>query len=279
MLFGAALTTGRFIPKRTPIKHQFRLCLNPGNIGVNLDQRGLLDAAVKYGYRAISPQPSHLMKMSQEERQHLVDDMKSKDITFGSANLPIDFRNDEKTFAEGLRSLPETCEILRSVGGTRLNTWIMPTHDHFTYMDNFKKHRDRLKAAGNIVGHYGIRLGLEYVGPKTLMARSKFSFIRTMAETKELLAAMGEDNIGFVLDSFHWYCCDESKADILTLDKNDIVTGVIPIAEFVRGLAEIGYDGPVRSEPFNQAIRDMEDEAAIKKNFDLMTEAINLAND
>ena len=302
---GGLMASGSLLAKSPAVKHKFRLCLNPGNIGVSLDQRGLLDAAIKYGYRAISPQPNNLKEMSPDERAKLVEDMKSHDITFGSTNLPVDFRNDDKAFQESIKTLPELCEILREVGGTRLNTWVMPTHQHFTYMENFKKHRDRLKTAGNIAGHYGIRVGLEYVGPKKTMARAQYSFVRTMAEMKELIAAMGEPNIGFVLDSFHWYCCNETKTDILTLDKSDVVTvdlndaregftrdtqvdgkremplatGVIPIADFVRGLAEIGYDGPVRSEPFNQAIRDMEDDAAIQKNFDLMTEAMNLAND
>ncbi|NND33318.1 MAG: sugar phosphate isomerase/epimerase, partial [Saprospiraceae bacterium] len=243
-------------------------------------------------------------KMSDDARAGLLGKMKENNISWGSTNLPVDFRNDEEKFREGMSILADTASILASVGGTRMNTWVMPTHSLYTYRENFQLHRKRLKEAANIIGHYGIRLGLEYVGPKTLMARSKYSFIRTMAEMKELIEATGESNIGFVLDSFHWYCAGESKTDILTLDKEDIVTvdlndartgfevdeqtdgkrelplatGVIPIKDFVEGLVQIGYDGPVRAEPFNQPLRDMDDEEAVRVTFEAMKKAIDLSN-
>lgn len=284
-------------------KNKFRICLNPGNIGASFDQATLLDMAIKYGYKAITPSPKELAEMASEQQEELLAKMKAHDIIWGSTNLPIDFRNDEKKYREDMATLADTAEVLSGAGGTRMNTWVMPTHALYTYNENFKLHRNRLGEAANIIGHYGIRLGLEYVGPKTLMARSKYSFVRTMAEMKELIAATGESNIGFVLDTFHWYCAEESKSDILTLDKEDVVTvdlndarsgfevstqtdgkrelplatGVIPIKDFVEGLAQIGYDGPVRAEPFNQPLRDMDDEEAVKVTYEAMKKAIDLA--
>ena len=301
MVLATTATAGSFaFANRPPIK--FKMSLNPGNIGASFDQATLLDMAIKYGFEAITPFTGELEKMDAMAKEKLLEKMKVNNIMWGSTNLPIDFRNDETKYREDMTTLATTAATLASVGGTRMNTWIMPTHALYTYNENFKLHRNRLKEAANIIGHYGIRLGLEYVGPKTLMARSKYSFIRTMAETKELIAAMGESNIGFVLDTFHWYCAGESKTDILTLDKEDIVTvdlndartgfevdeqtdgkrelplatGVIPIKEFMEGILQIGYDGPVRAEPFNQPLRDMEDEAAVKATYDAMKKAFDL---
>jgi sugar phosphate isomerase/epimerase len=258
--------------------------------------------AIKYGYQAISPFPKELAEMANEQKEELLAKMKAHDIIWGSTNLPIDFRNDEKKYREDMGMLADTAAVLSGAGGTRMNTWVMPTHALYTYNENFKLHRNRLKEAANIIGHYGIRLGLEYVGPKTLMARSKYSFVRTMAEMKELIADTGESNIGFVLDSFHWYCAEETKSDILTLDKEDVVivdlndarsgfevatqtdgkrelplaTGVIPIKDFIEGLVQIGYDGPVRAEPFNEPLRDMDDEEAVRVTYEAMKKAIDL---
>lgn len=294
--------TGSLAFKTTAAKAQFKMCLNSGNIGASFDQATLLEMAIKYGYQAISPFPGELEKMDSMAKEKLLEKMKTNHITWGSTNLPIDFRNDEKKFREDMATLVATAETLASVGGTRMNTWIMPTHALYTYNENFKLHRNRLKEAANIIGHYGIRLGLEYVGPKTLMARSKYSFIRTMAEAKELMTEIDESNVGFVLDTFHWYTAGENKSDILTLDKEDIVTvdlndartgfevdeqtdgkrelplatGVIPIKDFMEGLAQISYDGPVRAEPFNQPLRDMDDEAAVKATYDAMKKAFDL---
>jgi predicted xylose isomerase-like sugar epimerase len=43
-------------------------------------------------------------------------------------------------------------------------------------------------------------------------------------------------------------------------------------------LVEIGYDGPIRAEPFNQALRDMDDIAALKATADAMKKAFNLVD-
>jgi sugar phosphate isomerase/epimerase len=134
-----------------------------------------------------------------------------------------------------------------------------------------------------VLGDHGFRFGLEYVGPKTSWSSQKFPFVHTMVEMKELLAAMGRDNVGFVLDSWHWYTAGETVDDLLTLKDCDIVavdlndapagiavdkqmdlsrelpcaTGVIDVAGFLNALNKIGYDGPVRAEPFNKPLYQM----------------------
>ena len=124
-----------------------------------------------------------------------------------------------------------------------------------------------------------------------------------MAKTKELIAEIGQDNVGFVLDAWHWYNARETEADLLSLENRDVVacdlndapagipidqqrdgvrelpcaTGVIDLKVFLGALLKIGYDGPVRAEPFNKALRDMPNEdamaataAAMKKAFALV---------
>ena len=112
-----------------------------------------------------------------------------------------------------------------------------------------------------------------------------------MAETKELLAEVGASNVGFVLDSWHWWTSGDTAADIRTLKGQDVIavdlndapsgvaledqkdnqrelpltTGVIPIKEFIAALVDIGYDGPARAEPFNTALNALDDAAACAK--------------
>lgn len=300
----ATAGTGPAALRNMGMKPKFRICLNPGNIGASFDQETLLNMAIKYGYQAINPNVKALAVMSDAERESYLEKMKNNDITWGSAGLPVDFRNDEKKYRDDIVGLATAAETLASVGVTRMNTWIMPSNELYTYNENFKLHRNRLREAANIIGHYGIRLGLEYVGPKTLLTRSKYSFIRTMAEGKELIAAMGEPNVGFVLDSFHWYCAGDTTTDLLTLENKDVVvvdlndarsglsvdeqidgqrelpmaTGVIPMADFMQALKQIDYDGPIRAEPFNQPLRDMDDEQAVKVTYDAMKKAYDLAH-
>jgi len=74
-----------------------------------------------------------------------------------------------------------------------------------------------------VLGDHGVRLGLEYVGPKTSWSASRFPFIHTMAEMKDLIAEINRDNVGFLLDSWHWYTARETEADLLTLKAADVV--------------------------------------------------------
>ncbi|MEM6697507.1 MAG: sugar phosphate isomerase/epimerase family protein, partial [Bacteroidota bacterium] len=267
-----------------------------------VNQLELLEYADRFGFEAITVNLEEIVKMDKAERSAFIGQMREKGISWGSTNLPIEFRKDEMTFNKDLANLPAQAAALEAVGGTRMNTWIMPTHDTLTYLENFKQHQKRLKAAANILGHYGIRLGLEYVGPKTLMTRDKFAFVRTMKEGKELISAIDEANVGLVLDSFHWFCAGETMADLLTLDRKDIVTvdlndarkgfsaseqidgkrelpmatGVVNLKDFLQALVAIGYDGPVRAEPFNSVLNDMDNEAAVKTTKTAMEKAFGL---
>lgn len=283
---------------------KFKLCLNPGNIGVKASQEELLNMAIEYQYEAIMPMPGSLATMSDMELRDFRKKMKKQQISWGSTNLPVEFRQDEARFKEDLAKLPEAVKALERAGGTRMNTWIMNGNNDLTYLSNLKQHSERLGACAKILNDHGIRLGLEYVSPKTLMTRFKYPFVRSMAEARELIAAMGQPNVGLVLDSFHWYCAGDTKEDILALDKSDIVTcdlndaregltpdtqvdgsrelpmatGVIDLKPFLEALVEIGYDGPVRSEPFNKPLNELDNEAALKANYAAMRKAFNLVD-
>ncbi|MFY0655012.1 MAG: sugar phosphate isomerase/epimerase [Cyclobacteriaceae bacterium] len=286
------------------MQRKFTLCLNPGNIGVKADQNQVLDMAIKYGYEAITPMVDQLAKFSDDELKAFNKKRKKNKIEWGSAGLPVQFRNDEERFQKDLSNLSIMAKALQAAGGTRMNTWIMPTHPSLSYTANMKQHAERLKQCAKVLAQYDIKLGLEYVGPKTLMARSRYPFIRTMGECLELISNIGETNVGLVLDSFHWYCAEDGAEDILNLKPSQIVTvdlndarsdlsrddqidgtrelpaatGVIDVKTFLQSLIDIGYDGPVRTEPFNQSIRDMEDQKALQFNMESLQKALGLLN-
>ncbi len=292
-----------FLSCTSATKRLFKMSLNPGAIGVRLNQMDLLDAASEYGFESIVAFPKELAKMNTADRSGFVNKMKAKKITWGSAGLPLDFRKSKEVFETGLKELPNLSKALQEAGVSRMNTWIMPTNDTLTYRENFKQHTERLGAVAKVIADYGINLGLEYVGPKTLMSRDRYSFIRSMKEVKELITAIQSPNVKIQLDSFHWHCAEETVEDLLSLDKSDIVTvdlndatagrteaeqidnqrqlpgdsGIVDLKVFLNALVQIGYDGPVRAEPFNKKLNEMENDAALaatykamKKSFDLV---------
>lgn len=278
--------------------------LSCGRIGVKADQKQAIDYAAKYGFEAVVPQASYLKRLSDSQLADLKSKMQSKNLVFSAAGLPVDFRKDESTFKQGLETLPAFALALQRAGVPRTGTWLMPTHAEQTYRMNFQRHVRRLKAISQILSDHGLRFGLEYVGPKTLWASQKYPFIHSLPETKELIAEINVKGVGLILDSWHWYTSHETKDDLLTLTNTDIVavdlndaprgrkvdeqidqqrelpmaTGVIDLSTFLNTLNLLGYDGPVRAEPFNAILRKMPPEKAVAATATAMKKAFALIN-
>ncbi len=281
---------------------KFTLSLNPFAIGVRTDQKTLVEMAHRHGYEAIIAIPRELAEMPDDELRLLLADMQAKGLVWGSAGLPVQFRQDEERFRSDLGKLPQLASALQKAGVSRVGTWIMPAHDDLTYIANLRLHAKRLREAATVLDDHGLRLGLEYVGPQTLMTSKRFPFVHTMAETRDLIEEIGRDNVHLQLDSFHWYCAGETEEDLLSLSSEDVVlvdlndaragfpreaqidgerelpsaTGVIDLRLFLGTLVKIGYDGPIRAEPFNQKLRDMEDEAALEATYRAMRKSFDL---
>ena len=295
---GSALLAGD-----APRKRKFTMALGCGAIGVKATPREAIELAQRFGFEAVEPAPDFLARLSDDALAELQAEMKAKQLVWAAAGLPTDFRNTDAAFQESLKRLPDFARGLQRAGVTRVGTWLSPSHGSIPYEANFRRHAERLRAVAKVLADHALRLGLEYVGPKTSWSAGKFPFIHTMAQMKDLIAAIGVPNVGFMLDSWHWYTAQETRADLLSLRNADVVcchlndapagvaveqqvdnrrdlpaaTGVIDLKAFLGALVEIGYDGPIMAEPFRPDLRSLpRDEAlarvaaAMKKAFALV---------
>lgn len=297
----AAWGTGR-VWAAPQSSRKFTMDLVCGAIGVSANQRESIRLAAMGRFESVQPSPGELAGLSDAELSELLGILKESGLVWGAAGLPVEFRRDDATFAEGLRGLPKMAQALQRAGATRVGTWLSPAHDELTYLANFKQHATRLREIAKVLGDHGQRFGLEYVGPKTSWTTLRFPFVHTMVEARELIAAIDRDNVGLVLDSWHWYTAGETQADLLQLTNQDVVacdlndapaglaadeqmdlrrelpaaTGVIDVQAFLQALVQIGYDGPVRAEPFNEPLNAMDNEAAVTATADAMRKAFAL---
>ena len=264
------------IPER-----KFYTVLSVGRIGFKASFPESVSLAAKYGFEGVDPNAEYFAKLSNDELKRQLDDLKSKNLKLGAAGLPVEFRKDEDTFNEGLKKLPAVADVLQKAAVTRISTYILPFSDDLTYLQNFRQHAARLRPCAQILKDRSLRLGLEYVGPRTSWRSKRHPFVHTLSEIKELIVAIGTGNVGVQLDTYHWFNAEESQEDILTLRPEDVITvdvndapagltldqqmdlsrelpgatGIIPVKEFIDGLKKIGYDGPIHAEPFNAALR------------------------
>ncbi|MEE3259970.1 MAG: sugar phosphate isomerase/epimerase family protein [Candidatus Latescibacterota bacterium] len=260
--------------------------LGTGAIGVQVeDLADGLDLAARHGFAGYHFGIGEVAAMGAAQALELAEEQGVKLSAWG---FPLDFRGDEGAYRAGMEQLPSLAQAAAAVGVLRTATWIMPASDELSYAENFAFHVERLKPAAAVLAAQGIRFGLEYVGPKTSWASKQHSFAHTMEQMLELCQAIG-DNMGFLLDSWHWYTSHETVEDLRGLSVEQVVdvhvndapagvavdeqvdnvrdlpgaTGVIDIAAFLGALQEIGYEGPVMVEPFSQRVREMEREEAV----------------
>jgi sugar phosphate isomerase/epimerase len=298
----AGALTGRAMAAEQP-RRKFTMAFTPGSIGVKADQREAIRLAHEYGFESVEPSAHFLAGLSDDDLAALLADLKAKNLVWAAAGLPVEFRRDDDAFNRDLKQLPTLAAGLQRAGVTRVGTWISPSHDSLTYVQNFRQHAERLGKVAAVLADHNLRLGLEYVGPKTSWTRGRYPFVHSMAEMRDLIGEIRRKNVGLLLDSWHWYTAGDSEADLLALANDDVVacdlndapagiprdeqvdsrrelpvaTGVIDLKTFLGALVKIGYDGPVRAEPFNQGLNAMENEeaaaataAAMKKAFALV---------
>jgi sugar phosphate isomerase/epimerase len=265
-----------------------RMALTPGSIGVRANQIEAIQLAARHGFEAVEPYATYLAGLSDEALKALREDMAARQLTWAAAGFPLQFRGDDAAYQASLKELPKTAAALQRAGVERMGTWLSPTHATLTREENWARHATRLREGARILRDHGLRLGLEYVGTRSARAGNRQVFLYNLQDTLALIRDIGQPNVGVILDSWHWWQAGETAADLLKLKNSDVVsvdlndapaglaieqqqdgrrelpmaTGVIPVRDFLKSLHNIGYDGPVRAEPFNQALNDLDNDAA-----------------
>jgi sugar phosphate isomerase/epimerase len=228
-----------------------------------------IELAAKYGFQAVDIDALSLVETHTVAGAREL--LASRGLVVGSIGLPVEWRSTEEVFREGLPKLAQAAEAAAALGCTSCCTYVLPSTDlgaaHFMALAT-----RRLRTCAQILGAYGIRLGLEFVGPHHLRTRWQNPFIWTIDETLDWIDAIGERNVGLLFDSYHWYTNGGTVADIAKLRADQIVhvhindapdvpveealdngrvypgEGVIDLAGFLQGLQGIGYTGAVAQE-------------------------------
>jgi 2-keto-myo-inositol isomerase len=242
--------------------------------------------AAKAGFKGIYFSPAEALKLGPAQARDLLEKHYLKAAGFG---LPVEFRKDDATFEKTLAEFPKLAAAASATGCERCSTWITPGSNDLPYKENFELHRKRLAEAAKVLANYKMRLGLEFVGPKTSRARSKYEFIYSAPQMLELCNAVGP-NCGLLFDCWHWYTSGGTPKDFANWTNATVVdahvndapkgvaveeqkdsvrampgeTGVIDIRSFLQGLKKIGYDGPVMVEPFVDSLGKLPPEEAAR---------------
>ncbi|MCA9425278.1 MAG: sugar phosphate isomerase/epimerase [Candidatus Omnitrophica bacterium] len=264
--------------------------LNPGMIGVSAPFEDCCKWAAEAGFEGMAIGVDQIEEMGVEPIKTALSNHGLKPSVFG---LPVEFRGDEESFQKDLSRFPDQAALAAQVGLERCSTWVLPGQKDLSESEYFALMKRRLGECARVLHDHGIRLGLEFIGPKTLRDELGIKGIglSTAGNMLELCEAIEVPGVGLLLDAWHWHT---SHGDAKTLEwmTNTLIvdvhlndapksvpidelpdtkrelpgsTGVIDLKTFFDHLREVGYDGPVHVEPFNQELNGMEDKAAVEK--------------
>lgn len=273
--------------------------LNPGMIGISASLSEALEMAVQYGFEGVDLDIPELAGLVRQTSLGEARDLFARTGRRpGNWGLPIDWHGTGEKWAEELGALRTYAALARDIGALRTTTVVMPWSDERDFDANYAFHVERLKPVAEILGEYGCRFGLEFIGPRTLRQDRKHAFIYTMDGMLALCRDLGP-NVGLLLDLWHWYTSHGTWEDLARLGNDDVVnvhvndapagipvdeqidnqrclpgeTGVLDIGRFLAVLDAMGYDGPVTAEPFSARVNALSPQDALRETSDAMHRA------
>ena len=264
--------------------------LCPPAIGIQTGMRENLKLAKSAGFEGLDLDIDEASRLTKQHSIDYVRDLWAESgLTMGGWEFPIDWKGGDAEFQDGLKAFPTLAQLAADLGCHRTTTQVF-NWSNAPFNENWDFHIRRLKPAAEILKDYGHSLGLEFIGPAASRRMHRFSFAYDMNVVLDLAATIGTGNVGLLFDTWHWYTCRSTLDDVRRLTKNEVIyvqindapaginpddqldderclpgeTGVIPAAEILQILYQIGYDGPVTPEPCNDEVEAMPPNAAAK---------------
>jgi len=260
-------------------------CLSPGAIGIRgMNLAESIELSRLTGFESLAfdiREASALMDArGAESVRSLFDDA---GVAPGTWGLPVAWNGPEDAFRRDLAELPRLAESARDLGCTGTSTWCPPASDERDFEENLAWHVARFRPIAEVLREQGCRLGIEFIGPKTMRVGRAFPFIHTLSGMMGLAEAIGTGNVGLLLDAWHLYTSGGNASDLDAITARDVVlvhvndapagvdrdeqldqvrrlpmeTGVIDLPAFMRKLDGLGYMGPVVAEPFSDRVNQV----------------------
>jgi sugar phosphate isomerase/epimerase len=257
--------------------------LNAGAIGIhNKSLAEVIVLARETGYGGIDFNIREAATLAQEHGVEYVRSLFADNgVLPGQWGLPVAWNQD--SWQAELADLPQLAALGVQLGCRRTATWCPSWSDSRDYAANWQWHIERYQPIAKILKEHGCSLGIEFLGPKSLRNGHPYAFIYTLDEMMKLAHDVGTGNVGLLLDAWHLFTSGGTlqdldritAADIVTVHINDapagipfdeladtvrclpLETGVLDLVGFMRKLENLGYDGPVTTEPFNQRINTL----------------------
>lgn len=277
--------------------------LNPVSAGGGLPFEEFVALAARHGFLGVEFSIAQVADLGFERASAVLEGNKILPASFG---LPVEWRKDEDSFREGLAALPMLAKLAQDLDCSRCCTWVLPDSGE-PVREYSGKAIPRFVEIAKVLADNGIRLGLEFIGPKHLRPNPDNVWFYTIPDAlrvaDEINSLADTANVGLLVDSWHWHTSEAAAMDLAAIPLEQIVhvhvndapagvatadlvdsvrelpgaTGVIDIQAFLSTLNALGYDGPVAVETFSKSLSELPSEEAALKSGDALLQVLRNA--
>ncbi len=271
-----------------------KICFNEATTLKNSTLELDLKLCEKYGYNLIE---IRLDKLREYLETHTVEDLanffnksKLKPFAFNALEF-ITFR-DEAGYNKIKEDLVFLCEIGEKINCRKIV--VVPTFDvgDYTKAEIREESILRLNELADIAEKYGVKLAYEFVGYPNCS-------VNTFGQTYDIVSAVNRENVGMVLDCFHFHAmgsriedlrkADSSKIFIFHIDDSEDLPvgalrdhkrlwpgeGAVDLNSIMKTLKEIGYSDMASVELFRPEYWEWNAEDTVKVGKEKTVEVVS----
>jgi len=217
----------------------------------------------KYGFDALNF-PIELFE-DKEKAMEATEIIRDNGLRWGLMPYPCDLYSPKLTdaeFDEMIKKLERWGEIASKIGIDRMYSFIWPSSPK-PFDENFDWHVNRIGRVNKALRDNGVFYGLEYLGAHELRRDYQYEFVHSLAGILSLADTVG-NGLGFVFDTYHWFCATNNCMDDLYLaaaNTNRLTT--LHLSDAVSGRAYNEQKNLDRRLPMSTGIRPKRSRAAM----------------
>jgi len=245
---------------------------SPAALGITGRQSELIELALTYGFRGFDIDMADMRRRSlRATPEDAFKYLRATDLVIGGFDVDVELDADDDVYKSQLAALHPVADLAAQWKVHHAFVNVPAATDRAAYPEYFEVIRARLTQVAEVLGARKLRLGVGFSACSESAAGKTFPFITKPDGLIALVKAVPAENVGLIVDSYHWLLGDGSLDQIGGLDAKKIVTvrlgsvapgvavadaqkadRVLPVLEgplshvaVVLKLKAIGYEGPI----------------------------------
>lgn len=276
--------------------------LNVETLGVTGRQSELIELVLSYRFKGldidIEAFARQVEKRGLEYAARCIDSARksSAGLSMGAWKLPIRWQGPDDAFKEDLQKLPTLANTAKYIEATRCVTTVRPGDEERPLKENFDFHTARFTEIAELLAPHGIRLGIGFQAAEKAAEGLEHKFIDTAESLVTLIQMINSDQVGLHLDTWNWHFGGGTMELLDKLGGDKVVAvraadapadtsassvelnqrllpdpaGVVPNADILNKLHELGFDGPVTPYPHVSQYKGITRDKIVQKAADAL---------